>query len=198
MLTAGFDALFRNAPIRSPRPSAEASQLTDKPTTSNGSLPAALKVASRPGGVAGMWVLSRGRRPLAVLLFAFSTLVAAQLVLGGHDTLAESRSSAPLVAKIVAREGPFRTDVPFYTVHMYDQTLPYYLGRTVIQVEHPDELAMGIASEPDKAIDTIAHWLTIWDAVQDAYAMMQPDEYDSLRRDGVRSDGFEIERRLAA
>jgi len=30
---------------------------------------------------------------------------------------------------------------------MYDQTLPYYLGRTVTQVEHDDELAMGIASE---------------------------------------------------
>ena len=78
-----------------------------------------------------------------------------------------------------------RADVPFYTVRMYDQTLPYYLGRTVTQVEHPDELAMGIASEPDKAIDTVAHWRPIWDAVQDAYAMMQPDEYDNLRRDGV-------------
>ncbi len=137
------------------------------------------------GGVAGMWSLSRGRRVVAVMTIAFSTLVASQLVLGGHDTLAESRSSAPLVAKIVAKEGPFRADVPFYTVNMYDQTLPYYLGRTVIQVEHPDELAMGIASEPGKAIDTIAHWRPIWDAVQDAYAIMQPDEYDNLRRHGV-------------
>ena len=102
-----------------------------------------------------------------------------------YDTLAESRSSAPLVAKIVAKEGPFRADVPFYTVNMYDQTLPYYLGRTVIQVEHPDELAMGIDSEPDKAIDTIARWRPIWDAVQDAYAIMPPDDYDSLRRHGV-------------
>ena len=137
------------------------------------------------GGVAGMWSLSRGRRVVAVMTIAFSTLIASQLVLGGHDTLAESRSSAPLVAKIVAKEGPFRADVPFYTVNMYDQTLPYYLGRTVIQVEHPDELAMGIASEPGKAIDTIAHWRPIWDAVQDAYAIMQPDEYDNLRRHGV-------------
>ena len=137
------------------------------------------------GGVAAMWALHRGRRRPAVLIIAFSTLIAAQLVLTGHDTLAESRSSAPLLARIVAKDGPLRTDVPFYTVHMYDQTLPYYLGRTVIQVEHPDELAMGIASEPDKAVDTIAHWRPIWDAVQDAYAMMQPDEYDSLRREGV-------------
>jgi Aminoarabinose transferase C-terminal domain len=70
-------------------------------------------------------------------------------------------------------------------VRMYDQTLPYYLGRTVTQVEHPDELAMGIASEPDKAIDTVADWLPIWSALQDAYAMMQPDEFDRLQREGV-------------
>ena len=137
------------------------------------------------GGVAGIWALSNHRRHLAVLTIAFSTLVAAQLVVGGLDAFADSRSSAPLVARIVAKDGPFRTDVPFYTVNMYDQTLPYYLGRTVIQVEHPDELAMGIASEPNKAIDTIARWRANWSVVEDAYAMMPPDEYDSLHRDGV-------------
>jgi hypothetical protein len=90
-----------------------------------------------------------------------------------------------LLARIASNQGGLRPDLPFYTIRMYDQTLPYYLGRTVTQVEHPDELAMGIASEPDKAIDTVAHWRPIWGALQDAYAMMQPDEYDSLRRDGV-------------
>ena len=137
------------------------------------------------GGVAGMWALSRQRRRLAVLTIAFCTLIAAQLVLTGLDTFAESRSSAPLLARVTATQGPLRSDVPFYSVHMYDQTLPYYLGRTVIQVEHPDEMAMGIASEPDKAIDTVAHWRSIWDAIQDGYAMMQPGEYETLRRDGV-------------
>ncbi len=137
------------------------------------------------GGAAGLWAMSRKRRLMAVLAIAFSTLIAAQLVLTGHDTLAESRSSAPLLARVTAAQGPLRADVPFYTVRMYDQTLPYYLGRTVTQVEHPDELAMGIASEPDKAIDSVEHWRPVWLAVQDAYAMMQPDEYDKLRRDGV-------------
>jgi 4-amino-4-deoxy-L-arabinose transferase-like glycosyltransferase len=137
------------------------------------------------GGVAGMVALSARRRRRALLIIAFSTLVAAQLVLTGYDAFAESRSSEPLLARITSKMGPLRRDVPFYTVRMYDQTLPYYLGRTVTQVEHPDELAMGIASEPGKAVDTVAQWLPIWDGLRDAYAMMQPDEYDSLRRDGV-------------
>ena len=53
------------------------------------------------------------------------------------------------------------------------------------QVEHPDELAMGLASEPDKAIDTVAHWRPVVARAAGGYAMMQPDEYDDLRRDGV-------------
>ena len=111
-------------------------------------------LAAFAGGTAALWALKRRRRDAAVILIAFASLTAAQLVLCGHDTLAESRSSQPLLARVVAANGPFAEAAPFYSVRMYDQTLPYYLGRSVIQVEHPDELAMGIASEPDKAIGT--------------------------------------------
>ncbi len=141
--------------------------------------------AAFAGGAAGMWALSVGHRRRGMLIIAFSSLIAGQLILTGYDTLAETRSSAPLLARVTAKEGPLRADVPFYAVRMYDQTLPYYLGRTVTQVEHPDEMAMGIASEPGRAIDTVAHWRPTWDALQDAYAMMQPDEYEHLRREGV-------------
>jgi 4-amino-4-deoxy-L-arabinose transferase-like glycosyltransferase len=133
------------------------------------------------GGVAGM-----GRfRAAPAALRCSSSLFDAHCValLTGYDAFAESRSARRCHAHH-AKTGPLR-QTPFYTVRMYDQTLPYYLGRTVTQVEHPDELAMGIASEPGKAIDTVAHWRPIWDALAGAYAMMQPDEYDSLRRDGV-------------
>jgi len=75
--------------------------------------------------------------------------------------------------------------VPFYTIRMYDQTLPYYLGRTVVQVDHPDELAMGLKSEPEKAIATVGEWRRRWEAAEQAYAIMQPEEYDELKREGV-------------
>jgi 4-amino-4-deoxy-L-arabinose transferase-like glycosyltransferase len=137
------------------------------------------------GGVAGLWALQRGKRGSAVLTIAFSTLVAAQLLLTGYGAFAETRSSQPLLARISAAHGPFRADLPFYSVRMYDQTLPYYLGRTIIQVDHPDELEMGLASEPDKAIAQVSTWRAIWDRVPDAYAIMPPDDYAKLRRDGV-------------
>jgi 4-amino-4-deoxy-L-arabinose transferase-like glycosyltransferase len=137
------------------------------------------------GGVAGWWRLRQGRRTAAVLVVALTALAGAQLVLTGHDALAESHSAAPILARITAAHGALRADVPFYSVRTYDQTLPYYLGRTVIPVDHPDELAMGLRSEPEKAIATVSEWRQRWDAAPQAYAIMQPDDYVALQRDGA-------------
>ena len=142
-------------------------------------------VVAFAGGALGLFYLRSAKRTAAVLSVSLTALLAAMLVLTGHDTLAEARSTGPIVSRIVAANGPLRADVPFYTFRMYDQTLPYYLGRTVTQVEHYDELAMGIASEPDKAIATEAEWLRRWSAAEQAYAIMQPDEYQRLRDIGV-------------
>jgi 4-amino-4-deoxy-L-arabinose transferase-like glycosyltransferase len=142
-------------------------------------------VVAFAGGALGLFYLRSGKRTAAVLSVSLTALLAAMLVLTGHDTLAEVRSTGPIIARIVAANGPLRADVPFYTVRMYDQTLPYYLGRTVTQVEHYDELAMGIASEPDKAIATEAEWLRRWNSAEQAYAIMQPDEYKRLQDQGV-------------
>jgi 4-amino-4-deoxy-L-arabinose transferase-like glycosyltransferase len=137
------------------------------------------------GGVAGWWWLRQARRTPAVLVVALTALAGAQLVLTGHDELAGSHSTAPILARIAAAHGSLRADVPFYSVRTYDQTLPYYLGRTVIPVDHPDELAMGLKSEPEKAIASMGEWRGRWEAAAQAYATMQPDEYDALQREGL-------------
>ncbi|HEX3633271.1 MAG TPA: glycosyltransferase family 39 protein [Casimicrobiaceae bacterium] len=137
------------------------------------------------GGVAALWWLQRGRRTAAILSVALTTLLAALLVLTGHDELADSRSAAPILARVVSQHGPIAADVPFYSVRMYDQTLPWYLGRTVTPVAHLDELAMGLAIEPDKAVAKLDDWKQRWDRATQAYAIMQVDEYDRLVREGV-------------
>jgi 4-amino-4-deoxy-L-arabinose transferase-like glycosyltransferase len=137
------------------------------------------------GGVAALWWFGREQRTLGVLAMALASLAWTQIVLTGYDELAESRSTAAIVQRLIAAHGPLRADLPFYTVRMYDQTLPYYLRRTVVPVAHADELAMGIASEPARAIATVAEWRSRWEAADQAYAIMQPEEHEKLRRDGV-------------
>jgi 4-amino-4-deoxy-L-arabinose transferase-like glycosyltransferase len=137
------------------------------------------------GGLAAWWWLRHGRKTAAVLSVALTSLAAAQVILTGYDVLAESRSAEPILTKIAAARRPLRTDVPFYTVRMYDQTLPYYLGRTVIPVDYRDELAFGIDREPDKALATIAEWQSRWQNSEQAYAIMQPEEYEKLKAQDV-------------
>jgi 4-amino-4-deoxy-L-arabinose transferase-like glycosyltransferase len=133
------------------------------------------------GGMASWWWLRRGQRTAGVLASAFASLVAAQIILTGYDELAETRSSEPILTQIATRHGPLRDDVPFYAVRMYDQTLPYYLGRTVIPVDYRDELGFGIDREPDKAIATLSEFQRRWLGSDQAYAIMQPDEYEKLK-----------------
>jgi 4-amino-4-deoxy-L-arabinose transferase-like glycosyltransferase len=137
------------------------------------------------GGVASLWWLKTGKRTAAVLAVALTTLLAALLMLTGHDELADSRSAAPILSRVVSQHGAIAADVPFYSVKMYDQTLPWYLGRTVTPVAHTDELAMGLAIEPDKAVATLAEWRQRWDRETQAYAIMQVDMYETLQREGV-------------
>jgi 4-amino-4-deoxy-L-arabinose transferase-like glycosyltransferase len=141
-------------------------------------------VVALAGGILGWWWLARGERTRPILTLALASLVWTQLMVTGFDALAESRSTEAILSRALAR-GALAPDVPFYSVQMYDQTLPYYLGRTVILVAHADELAMGIALEPDKAIATIGDWKKRWEGADQAYAIMQPEQYERLRRDGV-------------
>ncbi len=137
------------------------------------------------GGIACLGWLHAGRRTAAVLAVALTAQIAALLVLTGHDELADSRSAAPILSRVIQQHGALRGDVPFYSVRMYDQTLPWYLGRTVTLVEHQDELAMGIAIEPGKAVATLAGWKERWARADQAYAIMQTDMYETLRNEGV-------------
>jgi hypothetical protein len=142
-------------------------------------------VVAVASGIAAWWLLRRGERTHAVLAMAFGALLWTQIAITGFDALGQLRSAEALLARVAAQHGALRPDVPFYSVKMYDQTLPFYLGRTVILVAHPDEMAMGIASEPERAIATAGEWKQRWEAGDEAYAIMQPDDYETYKREGV-------------
>jgi 4-amino-4-deoxy-L-arabinose transferase-like glycosyltransferase len=131
----------------------------------------------------------RRSRELAVLLLAGGGLLLAQIGLTGHDSFAPSSSSYYLVSQakpVLVRDGlSGQPDVPFYSVGMYEQTLPFYIERTVTLVAHEDELEFGIGVEPQKYIRTVEEFEQRWRADRRALAIMQPDRYRELAAAGL-------------
>ena len=68
---------------------------------------------------------------------------------------------------------------------MYDQTVPFYLGRTTRLADFRDELALGIDAEPAKQVPTLDAWIAEWSALGRGYAMLPPELYRTLSAHGV-------------
>jgi 4-amino-4-deoxy-L-arabinose transferase-like glycosyltransferase len=126
-----------------------------------------------------IWFARSQRVDLAVLTAAFSALLAVQLMLTGHEAVSPSMSAYRLAAAVKPYLKP---GVPFYSVAMYDQTLDFYLGRTVTLVEFRDELDFGLQQQPELAIASVGEWMTLWRGQTDAFAIMEKVNYDSLSR----------------
>jgi hypothetical protein len=89
---------------------------------------------------------------------------------------------APTVRAALAKLPP---GTPFYGVELLDHTLPFYVGHTTIMVESPDELAYGVSVEPQKWVPTLAEWKVRWAQDPAALAVMTPEMYAALAKDGV-------------
>ncbi len=72
-----------------------------------------------------------------------------------------------------------------YSVMHYEQTVPFYIGRTVTLVDYRDEFDTGIRSEPQKVIERIARFPAEWQRPGDAMAIMQPDLLEKFRAQGL-------------
>jgi hypothetical protein len=99
----------------------------------------------------------------------------------GYGQLAPTRSAAAFAGQI-KRLGP--ADAAVYAVRMYDQTLPFYLGRLVTVVEFTGELEPGIRAAPHLQVLTLEAFRARGLADPAAFAIMPPDTFEALRRDG--------------
>jgi len=119
-----------------------------------------------------------GLRQRGVLLLALASILACVLGLCGYAEL-DRFASAKYVADAI---NPLLTpDTPIYSVEEYEQTLPFYLRRTMTLVNHRDELDFGINEEPGKWIATLAEFEKAWSRDTRAIAVMPPSTFDKLR-----------------
>ncbi len=132
------------------------------------------------GACAAAGLFQRQQVLAAILLLAFGSLGAGMLGMSGHDQLSRLYSAWHIVREIEATHGPLNQDIPFYSIQMHDQTLPFYLRRPVILVQYIDEFALGLQAEPDKGIARVESWMIRWRDQTVGYAIMAPDNYQRL------------------
>lgn len=112
--------------------------------------------------------------------------IAIELVLQGHQVFSPRQSIRPLVDQVVKNYGVFRQDIPFYSVDMYEQTLPFYIYRTTTLVHLFDEMEFGCGQEPGRCIKTIEDWRLRWlNEPKNAYAIIPPRLYEELGQSGL-------------
>ncbi|MDO9371295.1 MAG: glycosyltransferase family 39 protein [Gammaproteobacteria bacterium] len=130
----------------------------------------------------GLYLLRRARIRPALITLAAGALLAWQVVITGHNEFAPSNSAYHIAQQI---KPWLRDDAPVYIVGMYDQTLPFYLQRTLTLVAYQDELAFGISQEPEKWVPDLATFEQIWRAAPYALAVVNPELYPQLVQRGL-------------
>jgi len=142
--------------------------------------------AAAAGCLAAWWLGARMRsRMPAVALIALAMNAGLALGFLANPGLDAARSTADLAAALRADTPAYDASAPVFQVRMYDQTLPWYLRRTTVLVDYRDELALGEDAEPGKAIRDTREWIDRWQALPQAYAVMAPDTWGPLARDGL-------------
>jgi 4-amino-4-deoxy-L-arabinose transferase-like glycosyltransferase len=128
---------------------------------------------------AALWLLHREKKLVAVIVLAFSSLIAAQIGTSGHNTVARERSAYHIAEAI---QDYVKPEIPFYSILYYEQTLPFYIKHTFILVEYQDEMDFGIQQEPERAIPELAGFAEAWKKDKQALAIVETYNYPRVQQ----------------
>ncbi|KAF0811308.1 hypothetical protein IGB42_04203 [Andreprevotia sp. IGB-42] len=127
------------------------------------------------------WLHCKQQRGALIAVLALSGLLAAQLPLLGHEEYATRKSSYQLASVV---RPLLATGSTVYSVQNYDQTLPFYLQRTVQLVDYQDEFKLGQQAEPDKLIDFNA-FEQRWRAEAAPVTVLEQPAYERMKADDL-------------
>ena len=139
------------------------------------------------GGGALAWRHAwRAQRDLTVLTMAVAGFCAIHLVLAGFEVYGKGRAGADLLPAIRAELTP---KTKLYAVGGYEQSMTYYLERTMILVDYGDEFTFGLEQQPELTLrrmdDFIAQWRNDAAVGVPDMAILGPAQYDMLRERGL-------------
>ncbi|MDE2091095.1 MAG: glycosyltransferase family 39 protein [Gammaproteobacteria bacterium] len=118
----------------------------------------------------------------SMALIGAGLFLSIQIVSTGAQVLSPVYSGHSLAKQISAYNQP---DIPFYSIDDYQQSLPFYLKRTLTLVAYQGELAFGISREPQKWIPDVDSFMKRWQSDPQALAVMPTDTYQLLEKKGV-------------
>jgi 4-amino-4-deoxy-L-arabinose transferase-like glycosyltransferase len=125
---------------------------------------------------------SKSNGLLSIASFAGGFFLCAIIAGTGHETLGRAVSGVDLAERVKVN---LPEKVNFYSVNILDHTMPFYLGRTMIMVQSPDELEFGVHQEPGLWLATLDAFITRWKEDSTAYALMVPEQYIELQKQGL-------------
>jgi hypothetical protein len=123
-------------------------------------------------GLCGSWFLASG----TILVAA----IPAQAQFSAKDLALALRSRAA-----VDGSGRLPMDVPIFAVRAYEQSLAFYLQRTVILVDYRDEFDLGLTQSPRLGIATLEQFTDVWRPLGGGFAVMPPSTRDRLSALGL-------------
>ncbi len=138
------------------------------------------------GGATALLHARHLRRDLMVISLAISGFLSTELLLAGFETYGHHRAGLALAPLIKAELTP---STKMYSVGTYEQSLSFYLERTMILVDYLDEFSFGLEQQPELAIPTVPAFVAQWTSdakagVKDV-AIIRADIYLALKKQGV-------------
>lgn len=133
--------------------------------------------------VSGVFVWNQGARDAtrAGVFLGVGWCLAGLLLMRATTLLAPIYSGIDLAKALP----PADRDAPLYSVRTYDQSLTFYLQRTVMLVGYRGELDYGLRKAPNGEIADIDEFLRLWDSQTRGYAVMDKRTFSNLKERGV-------------
>jgi hypothetical protein len=128
-----------------------------------------------------VWVQKASDATRAAAVLGVGWSLAVLLLVRTATLLAPIYSGIDLAAAMPAAA----RSAQLYSVRTYDQSLTFYLQRTVTLVGYRGELDYGLRQAPDREITDVEGFLTTWNSQLDAYAVMDKRTFDNFKERGV-------------
>ncbi|MFS2002236.1 phospholipid carrier-dependent glycosyltransferase [Duganella sp. CT11-25] len=146
----------------------------------------AAAIAAAAGGALALLLARQQRRDLTVLAMAVAGFAATHMLLAGFEPYGQLRAGKAVAAKMLPE---LEADTPVYSVHTYEQSMTFYLRRTVILVDYWDEFTFGQRQQPELSIPKLDGFVARWNghtaAGVKAMAILSDDAYAELKARGV-------------